>query len=69
MHLIYIDCYCIACVAGVRRGGSGERRAREAREHRAREDPPLPKLPRSLILAPSLLFYGLPRRLAIVNHF
>ena len=68
MHPIYIDCYCIACVAGGRRRGSGERRAREAREHRAREDPSLPKLLRSLILAPSLLFYGLPRRVTIVNH-
>ena len=46
----------IAYVTGVRRGGKGERRARDAREDRTREDrgrgpPPLPKLPRSLILA------------------
>ena len=28
----------VVCVAGVRRGGKGERRAREAREDRTRED-------------------------------
>ena len=40
----------IACMVGVRRGGKGERRAREAREDRTREDSSLP-------------FYGLPSRL------
>ena len=28
----------LACMAGVRRGGKGERRAREVREDRTRED-------------------------------
>ena len=51
----------ISYVTGVRRGGKGERRAREApedwtREDRGRGPPPLPKLPRSLILALSLPF-------------
>ena len=40
----------IAFVAGVRRGGKGERRAREAREDRTREDRGRYLLPPALIL-------------------
>ena len=54
----------VACVAGVRSNGKGERRAREAWEDRTREERVLPP---ALILT-SLPFYGLPRRLGKIHH-
>ena len=55
----------VACVAGVRRGRKGERRASEAQEDRTREDRAPYLLPPAIILTglSSLPFYGLPRRL------
>ena len=57
------DKWDVACVAGVRRGGKGERRASEAREDRTREDR---SIQRSFWLS-SLPFYGLPRKLNEIN--
>ena len=48
----------VVCVAGVRRGGKGERRAHEEREDRTREDRGTFSLPPSISLS-SLPFYGL----------
>lgn len=54
----------LACVAGVRRGGKREKRAREARENCVTAGDPF-LLPRLFYLLTMFLhFYGLPRRLA-----
>ena len=56
----------LACVAGVRRGEKGERRAHKAWEVRTREDRvPPPSFPPALNFT-SLPFYGLPSRLWIL---